>query len=167
MNYQEKAWVVHRNKPLIMHVIEQIKPQVSDLVISRNRSDPRYDTIPYECVSDESDTFDGPLAGVIACASRVNTDHTLIVPCDTPNLPDNLVSILSEHLNDAEICIAADETRDQPLIMLATTMCLSTIADYLKKGGRSVHGWLETRHCNKANFPVEQLNNINNVSELE
>lgn len=167
MNFEEKAWVIHRGKPLIMHVIDQVKPQVSGILVSRNRPDPRYDDLPFICIADENSNFDGPLAGVAACLKEVQSPFTLIVPCDTPNLPGDLVPVLKANLGNSDVCIAVDEDRDQPLIMLAKTRCLRTMADYLRKGGRSVHGWLERQTLSRAQFAGAQLHNINEGSQLE
>lgn len=167
MNFEEKAWVTHRGKPLIMHVIDQVKPQVSGILVSRNRLDPRYDDLPFNCMADKNSNFDGPLAGIAACLDGVKTPFTLVVPCDTPNLPEDLVQVLKTNLAGSDVCIAVDEDRDQPLIMLAKTQCLGTIAAYLQEGGRSVHGWLKRQSLARARFTGTQLHNINEGSQLE
>ncbi len=166
MNYREKAWVMHQNKPLIMHVIDLLAPQVSDILVSRNRLDARYDALPYQCIGDANENYDGPLAGVSACLGQVSTMFTLVVPCDTPNLPTDLVNKLRSALNEADICIAKDEERDQPLILLGRTERLRSIAGYLSDGGRSVHGWLEQQKTTRVLFPGPHLSNINEISQL-
>jgi len=167
MNFKEKAWVSHRGKALIMHVIDRVKPQVSDILVSRNRLDPKYDDLPFNCMADKYSNFDGPLAGIVTCLEQVKTPFTLVVPCDTPNLPEDLVQVLRTNLGDSDVCIAVDEERDQPLIMLAKTPSLGTIVRYLEEGGRSVHGWLERQTLSRARFTGTQLHNINEGKQLE
>ena len=167
MNYQEKAWAIHRGRPLIRHVLDRISPQVTHVIISRNRPDPRYDDLPYTCLADDSDRFDGPLAGIATCISMVTTPLTLVVPCDTPNLPADLVDRLNVGLQQADICIATDEQRDQPLIMLAKSGSLDSTSDYLATGGRSVTGWLDTHRIERVRFSAPLLANINEASQLE
>ncbi|MBO6556700.1 MAG: molybdenum cofactor guanylyltransferase [Pseudomonadales bacterium] len=167
MNYQEKAWLIHRDKPLIMHVLDCITSQVSNTLISRNQLDERYESLPYACFKDSDNQFEGPLSGIVACLRGVKTEYTLVVPCDAPNLPGNLVTGLMEGIKDSDVCIAQDSERDQPLIMLARTDVLESINRYLSEGRRSVHGWLNRHDFARVRFPEHQLHNINEVAQLE
>ena len=167
MNGLDKAWAIHRGKPLIRHVLERISPQVSNIIISRNRPNPQYDGLPYLCLADGNNRFDGPLAGILACTSAVTTPLTLIVPCDTPDLPVDLVDRLNSGLEEADICIATDEQRDQPLIMLARTGSLDSISDYLATGHKSVMGWIDRQEIARVRFDRHLLLNINETDRLE
>ena len=167
MNYQEKAWLIHRDKPLIMHVLDCITSQVSDVLISRNQIDERYESLAYACFKDSNDQFEGPLSGVVACLPGVKTEYTLVVPCDAPNLPGDLVTSLMGGMEASDVCIAQDSERDQPLIMLARTAVLESINRYLSEGRRSVHGWLKGQRVARVQFPEHQLHNINEVDQLE
>ena len=153
MGYKEKAWIMHREKPLLSHVIDSVSTQVDTILISRNNiKEPKYDKLPYKCISDqpyelEHNTFPvraqlGPLAGIRACAMHVSTTFTLVVPCDLPRLPRNLVSELKSGIFDADIAVAFDGQIEQPLVFLAKTKVLETIDDYLISGKSSVKGWL-------------------------
>lgn len=182
MNFQEKAWLLHHGKPLIRYVIDGIAPHVETIVISRNRDHPGYETQQYTCVADESfstnrfststkddaQRFEGPLAGVVACLPHITTSFALIVPCDTPALPDTLVPRLIESIGEQDVCIVHDGQQEQPLICLARVSTLHSIADYLATGRRSVKGWLETVEYTRAHFrdtPVA-FENINEPEQL-
>jgi molybdopterin-guanine dinucleotide biosynthesis protein A len=169
MNHQDKAWVTHRGRPLIQHVLESLKDQTGHIIISRNRDDSRYEALGYPCVKDKFIDQHGPLAGIVSCLKQVSTPLTLIVPCDTPSLPANLVEILSSDLNDADIVIASDGKRVQQLIMLARTSVLWEIEHYLAAGRRSVMGWLKTMNYEVAVFDggSDQFENINETTQLE
>ncbi len=167
MNNREKAWVLYKDKPLILHVIERIAPQVNRIVISRNRLDERYESLPYHCVEDQNQNFDGPLAGIAACSQHVSTECTLIVPCDTPHLPEDLVVRMQEKLDKSGLVIAKDSAGDQPLIMLARTDVLRSIQQYLDGGGRSVRGWVDSENAQRVDFKAgEHFFNINREDQL-
>jgi molybdopterin-guanine dinucleotide biosynthesis protein A len=169
MNNRDKAWVEHKDKPLLAHVIERIAPQVDDIIISRNHIDLRDKTLPYRCVSDGNLNFNGPLAGIASCLEHVTTAVTLVVPCDTPSLPTNLVSAFQEFLITGDLVIAHDGNREQPLIMMAKTDTLANIQAYLNSGKRSVRGWLQTTPYQVARFTgaPTAFENINDESQLK
>ena len=174
MNFQEKAWMLHRGKPLLCHVIDSIRPQVNTILISRNATDDaRYDELPYACFADVGTDDDsiglyGPLSGISVCAKHITALLTLVVPCDTPRLPDNLVSLLFAGLEDASIAVAHDGNQEQPLVFLARTQSLQKIDSYLQSGRRSVKGWLEGTDHNVVYFKAgsQEFENINSVDQL-
>ncbi len=189
MNYEEKAWMLHHGKPLLSHVIDSISPQVDMILISRNNTrDPRYDELPYPCFTDigftdieftdrqfaesnsdgEVTEQKGPLSGISACAHHVKTPLTLVVPCDTPRLPKNLLQKLLAGLGEASVAVAHDGYCEQPLVFLAKTIALEEINSYLKSGRRSVKGWLEGIDHNRVYFETgsDEFENINTVEQL-
>ena len=160
MNYAEKAWMLHHGKPLLSH------------------DDPRYDELPYPCIADihsqandndgEATEQQGPLSGISACALQVTTPLTLVVPCDTPHLPNNLMRKLLDGLGDAAVAVVHDGDNEQPLVFLAKTIALEEIYPYLKTGRRSVKGWLDGMNHNLVYFEAGsgEFENINTVEQL-
>ena len=179
MNYAEKAWMLHHGKPLLSHVVDSVSPQVDMILISRNNTnDTRYDALPYPCIEDiafsinehdgKAAEHQGPLSGISACARHVKTPLTLIVPCDTPRLPNNLMRKLLDGLGDASVAVAHDGNNVQPLVFLAQTIVLAEINTFLKTGRRSVKGWLDGINNNRVYFKSGsgEFENINTVEQL-
>ena len=179
MNFAEKAWMLHHGKPLLSHVVDSISPQVDRILISRNNiNDSRYDALPYPCITDikfnpndndgEAPEQQGPLSGISACARHVTTPLTLVVPCDTPGLPNNLMRELLDGLDDAAAAVVHDGKNEQPLVFLAQTIVLAEIDTYLKTGSRSVKGWLDGISHNRVYFETDsgEFENINTVEQL-
>ena len=179
MNYAEKAWMLHHGKPLLSHVVDSISPQVDMILISRNNTnDTRYDELPYPCIPDikfevndndgEAPEQQGPLCGISACARHVTTPLTLVVPCDTPRLPNNLMRKLLDGMGDASVAVVHDGNNEQPLVFLAQTTALEEIDIYLKTGRRSVKGWLEGMNHNRVYFETgsDEFENINTIDQL-
>ena len=168
MNYQDKAWLLYEGEPLIHRAINRLSLQVSQILISKNSSDQRYDKLPYTCVQDLNATFDGPLAGIHACSRHVKTPLALVIPCDTPNVPKNLISLLLPRLDIADAVVPSFGGTCQPLFMLAKTSILGSIAPYLSGGGRSVKGWLQNLSIAQVNFfSPDAFTNINTPEQLK
>lgn len=165
MNHRDKAWATHKGRPLIRHVLERVEPHVFHVIISRNRDNPAYADLPYPAYSDDLPDFQGPLAGITSCLPHVETSLTLVIPCDTPNLPVNLVPRLLEALGDRSLAVAEENGRLQQLVFLAKTEVLGSIEDYLLTGKRSVMGWLERQDIAAVGFDNE-FENINRTSQL-
>lgn len=169
MNHQDKAWVIHAGKPLILHVIDRIGTSVDNVIISRNRNHDGYDDLGFTCVADVLQGYQGPLAGIMSCAPLINTSMTMVLPCDTPNIPQDLTSRLLAGKGDAEIAIAAHDNGMEPLIFLADTDILISIRSYLDSGKRSVKGWHETHRHIEVSFGegTSCFENINRLSQLQ
>ena len=87
----DKGLLEYRNKPLIEHTINAVTPQVDDIVISANRNIERYKNYAKKVISDESEDYLGPLAGIDAALPHCAHDLVLIVACDTPFLPADII----------------------------------------------------------------------------
>ncbi len=143
MGHRDKAWVEYRGKPLIRHVIDKIAADVAAIIISYNRSEAKFARLPYPRFTDTRVGFQGPLSGIATCAPHVATELTLVLPCDMPLLPDDLLARLRSALGSQDLVIAQEGQRLQSLVMLARTETLATIQGYLMTGQRSVAGWYE------------------------
>lgn len=169
MNHKDKAWVEYEGKPLVRHVLDRIEPQVGSVVISRHTGSERDATLPYTCIDDTRAGFTGPLAGIEACCGHVSTPQVLIVPCDTPALPTDLVDRLTDEMNDeVQAVVAHDGETLQVLVCLVRTRVLESITAYLDSGRRSVTGWIETLETRTASFAGQRANfkNINEINDL-
>ena len=116
---QDKGLVSYQNKPLIQHVLDKIEPQVGQIIINANRNQDDYAKFDYPVISDELSDFQGPLAGFLTGMKTCNTDYILTLPCDGPDLPDDLVSRLVNELEDKtaenNLVVAHDGKRLQPV----------------------------------------------------
>ncbi|MHB1247276.1 MAG: molybdenum cofactor guanylyltransferase MobA [Sulfuriferula sp.] len=147
MGGQDKGWVKLHGLPLVAHVLAHIQPQVDEILISANRNLEDYRALGYVVVKDAFDGFQGPLAGVLAGLNTARHDWVLTVPCDTPQLPADLVQRLVAPLlaGQAEIAIASAGGRTHPVIMMCARHLKDDLDQYLAEGGRAVHAW-QSRH---------------------
>ena len=94
----DKGLQPFRGRPMALHAIERLAPQVRTLLINANRNLERYREFGWPVVSDAIEGFAGPLAGLHAGMRVARTRYVVTVPCDSPFLPSDLVARLSAAL---------------------------------------------------------------------
>jgi len=171
MDGLDKGMVEFRNMPLIEHVLHRIAPQVDALMINANRNFDFYAASGLPVVPDERLDFAGPLAGIEACLSKAPTPLALIVPCDTPFLPTDLVSRMIDvmHEEQADAVIPDDGEREQPLICLMKTSLKESISRVLDANSPKVRDWLALQNLAWVDFSdqPDAFANINDAETLE
>jgi molybdopterin-guanine dinucleotide biosynthesis protein A len=154
---RDKGLIPWRGMPLISHVSERLKPQVSKLLISCNRNFSLYEAFSEDIIADTRQHFQGPLAGLETASSYIRTDFLVVVGCDMPRIPEDLVSRLivpfSDHESESpEISYAHDGVRAQYLCAVIRRSCLTSLTRYLDDGNRAVRDWYKTRQTVEVDF---------------
>ncbi|MES9941353.1 MAG: molybdenum cofactor guanylyltransferase MobA [Candidatus Thiodiazotropha sp. 6PLUC2] len=165
MGGSDKGLVQLDGKPLIEHVISAIAPQVQQLVINANRNIPDYQKFGYPVIRDELSGYQGPLAGIFAALEFIDSPDLITVPCDGPRLPEDLVERLASarQSEDADIAVAYDGKRLQPVYALIPTRVQQSLQHYLDGGDRKIDLWYAQHKMAMADFSdiPETFMNIN------
>ena len=167
---RDKGLIRWRGKPLVAHVVERLQPQVDQLLISCNRNVQQYRELA-PTVVDNREEFQGPLAGLEAAASHIATDVLVVVACDIPLLPYDLVARLTASLQTCsngtvEICYAHDGQRGQYLCAAIRIECMSSLNMFLDQGHRAVRQWYQSRHSIAVDFS-DQAESFRNYNYLD
>jgi molybdopterin-guanine dinucleotide biosynthesis protein A len=169
MQGRDKGLVEWQTRPLIEYALERLPVGLSSRVISCNRNISDYQQYA-NTVQDLHVEYLGPLAGVYAAMALADSRFLLVVPCDCPSLPRDLLSRLSRqmHKEQSDICYAHDGDRDQYLFTLIKVSLKDSLAIYLNKGGRSVNQWYRQHRCSVADCSdwKEEFCNINQLSDM-
>ncbi len=130
-------------RALIERVIEQLRPQVADILISANRAQDEYLRYAATVLDDGAHSGRGPLAGFAAGLAAAKGKLLLCVPGDAPLLPPDLLSRLSAArvAAAAELAYVHDGGGPQPLCCLLDTVLQTDLHDYLESGGRTPRSW--------------------------
>lgn len=155
MDGQDKGLIQLMGRPMISHIIEQLSPQLDNIIINANRNIDEYSKFSYQVISDQnSSNFHGPLAGMLSGMRACDTEYILSVPCDTPFLPADLCSRLLNKLleNNADICVVHDGKRLQPVFALINTKLQESLQDYLDSGDRKIDLWYQQHQMITADF---------------
>ncbi|MGA8147030.1 MAG: molybdenum cofactor guanylyltransferase MobA [Gallionellaceae bacterium] len=158
-----------QGRPLLEWVLESVRPQCDEVLISANDNPASYARFGCRVIADRMPDYAGPLAGLqsaLQCAR-----HRLIasVPCDTPFLPRDLIERLHASLvcGNSEMSVAMLEGRRQAAIALYHERVLPKLDAYLEGGGRKVISWQDTLQSSVVEFEdVTAFANINTTEEL-
>lgn len=90
----DKAFADLAGKPMLQHVIDRIGPQVNRLVLSVEQESDDYAAFGLAQVADPLPGSRGPLGGLLAAlrSLRATEDWLMLVPCDAPFLPRDLLA---------------------------------------------------------------------------
>jgi molybdopterin-guanine dinucleotide biosynthesis protein A len=157
VGYRDKGLIPWQGKPLIAHVLDCLRPQVTEVLISCNRNFSRYQEFAELTVADTRREFQGPLAGLEAAIPHIKTELLVVVGCDMPHLPDNFVTRLVAPLRNtegdaAQISYAHDGLRAQYLCAAMRRDCLHSLSSFLDEGHRAVKEFYKCQLTTSVDF---------------
>ena len=159
-----------RGRPLVAWVVERLAPQVDELLINANQNGARYAAFDHRVVPDQIPDFAGPLAGLHAALSAATHPLVATAPCDSPFLPDDLISRLFSALtaNAADLAVARTFDQPHPVFCLCKREVLPHLTEFLAGGGRKIDRWYATLKVVEVAFDDEAatFENINTREEL-
>src|SRR5438105_1271128 len=107
----DKCLLMLGEKPILAHVIERARPQVSALALNANGDAARFRDFALPVVPDSIAGFAGPLAGVLAgldwaVATVPGVTHLASFPTDAPFLTRGLVPRLVAAVGNGDLVLA-------------------------------------------------------------
>ncbi len=170
MNKQDKGLMLYHNRPMVSYAVEAISEVTDTVFINANRNKDQYMQFGCEVISDQTDSFNGPLAGIFSAMSHAKTDKLLIMPCDSPLIKaTHLQKLLQALTDDVDIAVAFDGERLHPVFLALKTSLKNSLKAYLQAGDRKIDLWLQQHRLVKVDFRdnSEVFLNINTLSELD
>lgn len=170
MNNQDKGLVNFKGRPMVSYAIAALAPVVDQLFINANRNIEQYRQFGWPVISDQTDSFDGPLAGVLTAMMHADADVLLVMPCDSPLIKTEHLQklLLTRAENNADVAVAFDGIRVHPVFLAIKTTLQTSLQEYLASDQRKVAAWLEQQNLVQADFSSEPeiFGNINTMTEL-
>lgn len=146
----DKCLLELAGRPLLAHVMERLRPQVTSMVLNANGEADRFAGFGLDVVADPVEGFAGPLAGVLAgfdWARETAPQARWIVTAasDTPFFPLDLVPRLlaATGNNNPAIALAASQGRLHPVFGLWPTALAEDLRASLLAGTRKVLDWTD------------------------
>ena len=171
MGGEDKGLVPLAGRPMVAHVLAALRPQVGTILLNANRNQDRYAEFGHPVVADAVGGFLGPLAGVLTALQRCTTEFLVTAPCDAPLVAPDLVARLyaARAATDADLVVASDGERQQPVFLLLRASLVSSLEAYLAGGGRKIDAWFGQLRVAVADFSDEPdtFVNVNDPGERQ
>ena len=168
MGSVDKGLKLFRGEPMVAAVLKRFAPQVAEVLINANQNREQYERLGYRVIADDIAGFAGPLAGLHRALSEASHDLVATVPCDSPFLPEDLVSRLHSQLGKNDLAVAKTFSQPHPVFCLCQKKVLPHLTAFLESGGRKIDAWYATLDVVEVNFDDESeaFRNINTAEEL-
>ena len=167
-------------RPILAHIIERLRPQVSDIIVNANGDLGRFATFGLRVVEDSVAGYAGPLAGVQAGLgwirnNRPDIAYGVTVATDTPFFPTDLVQrFLAERGDRPALAVASSAAGMHPVIGLWPVALADDIEDALRRGMHRVGAFTERHGAIEVHFPpvtiggaeIDPFFNINRPEDL-
>jgi molybdopterin-guanine dinucleotide biosynthesis protein A len=160
-----------RGRPLVSWVLDRLRPQVTEVLINANQNQGEYARLGCRVVGDEIGGFAGPLAGLHAGLKANVHPFLVMVPCDSPFLPADLVERLHAALvaHHADVAVAKTGEQVHPVFCLVRESLARHLAAFLEGGGRKIDAWYASLRVVEVAFDdqADAFSNINTRAELD
>lgn len=170
MNNQDKGLMDFKGRPMIKYAIAALAPLVDCVFISANRNIGQYRQFGWPVICDQTGSFDGPLAGILAIMAHAKADVLMVMPCDSPLIKTEHLQrlLLAQAKNNADVAVAFDGARLHPVFLVVKTTLQASLQEYLADGHRKVAAWLAMQSVVQVDFSdsPEIFCNINTMDEL-
>ncbi len=174
----DKGLQLYQGHPLAHWVIDVLRPQVGWLGISANRHQTHYEGLlsARNVWPDDSQWPEnsGPLAGILTGLAVAPDDWIMVCPCDSPNLPADLVTRLLKAATAAQADIATPATFDPDggerihwVSSLIHKRVYPKLVDQFVKGERKVGRFIQSMSWTKVSFDDRSaFANMNTLESL-
>jgi len=170
----DKPLVDLGGRPLLRHILDRLRPQVSLLALNVNGDPARYQPFGLPILPDSLPGRPGPLAGILAAldwAAAAGAGQVLTVPGDTPFLPADLVPRLGTAIRaGAPAAMAAAGGRRHPIAGLWPVAARDGLRRAIRDSGlRRANDWARTLGTATVEFAIDPFDpffNINSPDDL-
>ena len=142
----DKGLARFAGRPLVAHVRDRLAERLAGVMINANRHLDQYAAFGDRVIPDLEGGYQGPLMGIYSGLWAAETPWVLVVPCDTPSLPMDLVPRLVAGLGEWDIAVAHDGERLHPVVALLRTRLVDDLGKALAGGERKIDRWY-ARHA--------------------
>jgi molybdopterin-guanine dinucleotide biosynthesis protein A len=178
----DKCLLPLAGRPILAHVIERLKPQVAELIVSANGDPARFSAFGLPVVADRLGGYAGPLAGILAGLEWTRTNRpesrfAITAASDTPFLPLDLVDRLWHAAGEgaAKLAVARSAEGMHPVFGLWPVTLAPDLEASLMSGDRKVSDWVIQHQAKEVVFPpleivgrtIDPFFNVNRTDELD
>ncbi|MCE9682852.1 molybdenum cofactor guanylyltransferase MobA [Halomonas alkalisoli] len=169
MGGRDKGLEPFAGRPLVAHVRARLEGRVASVWINANRHHETYRGLAERVVADIEGDYQGPLMGIYTGLRTAETPWLLVVPCDTPALPMDLVERLVAGIGEGDIAVAHDGERLHPVVALLRVSLADDLEAALAGGERKIDRWYARHDWYRVDFSdcPESFTNLNTEDDKQ
>ncbi len=130
---RDKANLLLGERTLLRHVIAAMQQMFPLVMLSVRQPRPGID-LPQVC---DDPSAAGPLAGVIAALSQLQTPWAFVVACDMPFVQPSVIELLGRYRGPYQAVVPVAQGHPQPLAAFYAGSTLNPIRAHLTSGGKN------------------------------
>jgi len=151
-------------KPLIEHILYQIRPHFEQILISSNDIE-RYCFLDADVIPDEIPGY-GPLMGILSSLKKSLNDINFVLACDIPIINiDYVYSMIEASIGYDGVIPVKEETKYEPLFGIYKKSMIGGICRVLNSGKRKISE--AYRYCNIKYMDFSNEDWYKNLNTLE
>lgn len=127
---EDKGLVLLKNKAMVSHVIDALKPLVSEILIIANTQG--YEQFGLKVQPDLQPDC-GPMGGLLTGLTHSQTDWNLVLSCDTPFVSTELLAYLQSKAHTQKAILPVHKGQIEPLIGLYHRSCRTIFTELIKQ----------------------------------
>lgn len=131
---RDKGLCFFRGKALVSYAIETLQPLCGRILISANNEIEDYSAFGLEVLPDEVKGI-GPMGGILTCLRQSETQHNLVLSCDTPFVSTQLFEFLLNNIEKRQVVVPVHSGfLLEPLAAYYATNVLSELNRFVESG---------------------------------
>ncbi len=173
-----KAKVMFQGQPLILRVVDRLKPLDAEMLIISNSGDLDYPQLAGILIYKDFLPDKGPLGGLYTALKYAKADLIAMVACDLPFVSEELIKLQVAIMkkDNSDVVIAETKNGLEPLHALyRRKTCLPAVETALQNGQRKVISWfsgmkvhiLSEQIIRSLDPELKMFLNVNTTQELE
>ncbi|CAM3168029.1 molybdenum cofactor guanylyltransferase MobA [Vibrio rarus] len=169
MQGQDKGLVELNQRPLIEYVLDVLTAHSDSIYINANRSQQRYQEYA-PVIADQYQGFVGPMGGIHAALTHIDSEWVGFVPCDCPQISPIFIQRMQQEIgDDDEILVAHDGQFIQPVFTVFRRRVLERLQQFLDDGERKIILFYDRCNTRQIDFSDTQDSfvNLNSPHELQ
>jgi len=141
---KDKGLCDFRGKELVSYAIETLRPLCGNLMISANYYPEKYAAYNLPVIADDIKNI-GPMGGILTCLKRSQTQHNLVLSCDTPFVTQALFQQLIDAVQKDQVVAPAHHTfLVEPLSAYYNTNVIGDMEQAVNEGNYKMLDFIKT-----------------------
>lgn len=160
----DKGLMDFKGKPMVQYAIDLLSGIFETVVISANH--PAYEQFGLKVIPDIHQNC-GPIGGLHAVLSNLETKHAFVLSCDTPLMDESTLKQLLEAMNGESMVVPEVANNFEPLCAIYSVQLVDELEKRIKSGDLKMHQMIKKNTSKKVVHCLpEPFQNINSLDDL-